>query len=302
MPNTLAHIGIHGLTTKAIYKEVDLKWVYLGAIIPDLPWIIQRIVRLIMPNLDRIDLRLYVIVQASLFFCLILSASFALFSRRPKSTFLVLGSGALLHLMIDALQIKWSNGVHLFAPFDWQLLNFALVWPESLPTYWVTAFGLIYASLHFKKSAGFPFPLTIRNPKQSRIGFIFLVLYFLLPLGFLDGPEKANNHHVRTLRQTEFRQGKAIEVDRGYYLYNENGGTLSLFNGENVEVQGIDLDRSGLVSIRGVFSKKDQIQVHEIHYHRSFRDPASYLGLAIIAILWLRAGSLSWRYNKKRKG
>lgn len=301
MPNPLAHIGIHALTTKAINKEVDLKWIYLGAIIPDLPWILQRIVRFIMPNLDRLDLRLYVIVQASLFFCLILSASFALFSKSPKSTFVVLGSGALLHLLLDALQIKWANGVHLFAPFDWTLINFALVWPESLPTYLVTAFGLFYAGRHWKKSSGAPFPLSIQNKKLNGIGLIFLMLYFFLPWVFFDGPEIANNHYLGTIRSHKNRQGKTIEIDRSNYRYDENGGTLSLLNGETIEVQGINLERSERVSIRGVFSKKDLIQVHEVHVHRPFREPASYLGLAIIASLWMRSGFLAWRDHKRGK-
>ena len=71
MPNTLAHIGLQGLATRKLLRDADLKWIYLSCIIPDVPWIIQRLVRYVIPNIDLYDLRLYAIVQASFLFCLL---------------------------------------------------------------------------------------------------------------------------------------------------------------------------------------------------------------------------------------
>ena len=77
MPNTLAHIGIQGLASKALFRKADLKWVYIGLIIPDVPWIAQRLIRIFPFDVDLYDLRLYFIIQASLIFCLILSFALA---------------------------------------------------------------------------------------------------------------------------------------------------------------------------------------------------------------------------------
>ena len=73
MPNTLAHLGVQSLATRALIRDSDLKWIYLGCIVPDLPWTLNRLVKTTVPSVDLYDLRLYVIVQASLFFCLLLS-------------------------------------------------------------------------------------------------------------------------------------------------------------------------------------------------------------------------------------
>jgi hypothetical protein len=35
MPNTLAHLGIQGVATLSWLKKADLKWIFIGCIIPD---------------------------------------------------------------------------------------------------------------------------------------------------------------------------------------------------------------------------------------------------------------------------
>jgi hypothetical protein len=45
VPNALAHLGVQGVATRALLRDADLKWVYIGCIIPDIPWILQRFVR-----------------------------------------------------------------------------------------------------------------------------------------------------------------------------------------------------------------------------------------------------------------
>ena len=61
MPNTLAHIGVQGITTKSIFKFADLKWIYVGCIIPDLPWVLQRVLKI--TNLFNLyDVRDYCII------------------------------------------------------------------------------------------------------------------------------------------------------------------------------------------------------------------------------------------------
>ena len=88
LPNTLAHLAVHGLSTRALISGADLRWIYLGAVIPDLPWILRRALVALMGFQDNnLPQYLYAIVQSSLLFCLVLCAGLALLNRKPMRTF-----------------------------------------------------------------------------------------------------------------------------------------------------------------------------------------------------------------------
>ncbi len=144
MPNTLAHLGVQGFATRSLLKDADYKWIYIGCIIPDLPWILRRIVHFAFPGINLYDLSLYATVQSSFCFCLLLSIALAALSVNYWKTFAILGFNSFLHLFFDACQTKWANGVHFLAPFNWHLTNFGFVWPESFLTYILTIFGISY--------------------------------------------------------------------------------------------------------------------------------------------------------------
>ena len=113
MPNTLAHFGIQGVATLVMLRQADPKWIFVGCIIPDVPWILQRIVRPVITDPDLLyDLRLYTIAQASLICCLLLCGAFAVLSANPGRIFAILSLNSCFHLLLDAFQTKWGNGVH----------------------------------------------------------------------------------------------------------------------------------------------------------------------------------------------
>ena len=93
-------------------------------------------------------MRLY---RRRFYFVYCLSLALATISKHFWRTLIILSINSLLHLLLDATQIKWANGVHFFAPFNWQLANFNLFWPESIPTYILTFFGLIYFAINWRK-------------------------------------------------------------------------------------------------------------------------------------------------------
>ena len=290
MPNTLAHLGLQGFTTRSILRDADIKWIYLGCIIPDIPWILQRFMSFTFPNIDSYDLRLYAIVQASLLFCLLLSLAFATLSKYFWRTSIILNTNVLLHLLLDASQIKWANGVHFFAPFRWQLTNFHLFWPESIVTYILTVFGLSYFVVFWRKSIAIK-DLLIPRSALCICFLVFLVAaYFVLPFFLLDRAESADNHFVKTLRNVKSRQGNHIEFDRNRYMPRNEGGKLVTFAGEEIGVEGMKLEHPATVSIRGRFIDNDSLSVSEFHIHSDwFRDVGSYTGLALIAIVWVVA-------------
>jgi hypothetical protein len=282
MPNTLAHIGIQGLATRRIIKGADYKWILIGCIVPDIPWIIRRVVGGVY-EVNAYDLRLYAIVQSSLFFCLILSLLLATFSTTFWRTFAILGFNALFHLILDALQTKWGNGVHLMVPFSWELTSFDLFWPENGVTYLLTAFGFVYFWIRWPGSLHTNPSLLVRPLPLLPL----LVIYIGLPVLMMSGPEDADNHFVKTLRAFDNRKGRYIELDRAEYEVKKGKGILTTFTGEKIALEALERDEPTSISIKGTFTANDRIKVFHRHAHSGKRrDLASYIGLVMVLFYW----------------
>jgi hypothetical protein len=222
---------------------------------------------------------------------LVLCGALALLSSAPRRIFAVLSLNTLFHLFLDALQKKAASGVHLFAPFSWELLNFGFFWPESWPTYLLTATGIGFLAYSFRRP-GNSSGLVLGACRLAGAGTLFAA-YVLLPVALLAGPEAANNHFVDTLRSHVSRPGRVVEFDRAYYLNQEHGGLIQTFAGEELRVEGISPAQPGLVSLRGRFANEKTVRVDEVHYHsRWFRDLASYVGLGFVALWWI---GILWR-------
>ncbi len=285
MPNTLAHIFVQGLTSRAIINNASFLWVCFAVVIPDLPWIIQRVVQILGPDINPFAMRQYAIVQASLFSCVLLSAALSALSREKLKTFTILSLGSLIHLLLDASQIKWANGVHLLAPFNWDLLNFGFYWPESFPTYILTFLGFAYFLYMLRSGIRLP-PVLSLAAKNLIFAVCLLMAYFLFPFGLIDKPYEADNHFLKTLAEKQMRTGKTFEVDRDPVLINNEQVYLQIFTGEKILLKGVNIDTPGIFSIRGKFSTPDSIVVEDSHRHVSgLRDLASYIGLLLIFML-----------------
>jgi hypothetical protein len=286
MPNTLAHIGAQGFVSRPFLDKSDIKWIYLGCILPDVPWMLQRVIRFAGVDVNAYDLRLYVIIQSSLLFSVLLAAVLSMFSARYWRAFAILSLNALLHLLLDAMQVKWANGVHLFAPFSWKLINFGFFWPENRITYLLTVLGIVFFVITWKKTEGGASDMRLKSPMRYTGFVIIALIYMILPLLILDAPEKANNHFVHTLRDYQNRAGKHIELDRK--PFDAHTETISAFGDEPIQVKGVDFKDSAVLSISGNFIAPDTIWVEEYHVHDEvFRDGASYVGLALVLVVWI---------------
>jgi hypothetical protein len=284
MPNTLAHIGINAVLTRSLIKKADILLIYLGAIIPDIPWILQRIVSFTLPDLNPYDLRLYCVVQATLFFSLIFSLVLSILLKESFKAFVILMMGVLLHLILDSIETKWANGVHLFAPFNWDLFNAGIFWPENNIVQLLSIFGLIYFSAFWKKSLIALIQLDLKNKRKLSVFLLILISYIFLPIVFLQNAEDADNHFVKTLRNSHEREAKYFEIDRGKYVDSKDGDTFLTPFGETLLVENINLNRSEILSIRAKFIAKNEIQIIEYHIHGN-RDIYSYVGLFLICII-----------------
>jgi hypothetical protein len=286
VPNTLAHFGIQGVATRLLVKDADPKWICLGTILPDVPWILRRGVLAATPGIDPIDLRLYSIGQSTLACSLLLAGALAVVSRRPRRTFLVLGLGVLMHLLIDACQTKWGNGVHLLAPLSWDLWNFGLFWPEAWPTHALTLSGLLWFGWVWWRRAGDPVGLA-PSPRRLVVATALLAAWLAAPLLLAPGAEAADAHFTATLRRPG--NGAPVELDRVRYRAEEDRDVVETWAGLEFAASGPAPDDSATVSVRGRLPAPDRLEITNLHVHGGMsRDLPSYLGLALLLVVWLR--------------
>jgi len=288
MPNTLAHITISRILSKPITNSVDYIWVYIGCVLPDIPWIFQRVIKVVFSDIDTYDLRLYSIAQASLFFCILLSISLAFMSSRPRKVVILLIFGALIHLLLDASQTKWANGVHLLAPVSWDIWSVAWYWPESVFTYFISIAGLVIIALDWNICSQKQQLLTFSKKRAS--GFIvFMLSYLILPIIFFSDIEASNNHFIQTLRDVEHRIGKSIEFDRSVVNFEQDKAyIISSMGKDKIYLTNLTLNTSKKISFRGVFVDVNTIEVYEFHVHeRYLRDAMTTLGLLMILVMTL---------------
>lgn len=299
MPNTLAHVGLQALATQAVAPATDLKWIYLGCIVPDLPWMLQRIGQWLgqalapsgagAPLVDPYTLRLYCIVQATLAMSLCLSLAFASLATEPGRAFSIVAGNAWLHLLLDTIEIKWANGVHLLAPFDWRLTSLGVFWPESLPIHLLSVLGLAVLGFGFARDRARPIGVDLCRWRVLGLCVPLLWIYFVVPVAFLDRAAGADNHFVETLRQRDARPGRYIELERDRYHIHAAGPRIYTFAGEALALEGVDVPGPALLSLRGRFAGADRVVVEEYHVHpRGLRDLSSYIGLCLIAVYWIR--------------
>ncbi len=283
MPNTLAHIGIQTPLTRLGLKEVPLQWIAVGCIIPDIPWIVQRIFTFV-PGMDLLNLRLYTVTQASLAYSLLLSLALAMLTRSSKKIFLILATNSLFHLLLDASQHKWGNGVNLLVPFSWKPTNFHIFWPEHFSSYLLSFMGLIVFLTLWPKAIRKD--LLLKKPKrlETICATACLLLYFVSPTLLLSSAYTANTHYCRTLNDNETRTGKKVEIDRAKYTATSN--TIECYLDKHLKIVALPIIASGIISIQGRFVDENTITLTDYHVHKIFRDYASYAGLLLTLLLW----------------
>lgn len=289
MPNTLAHIGVQSVLTRTVLNSADVIWIYIGLLIPDIPWIIQRVIRTFYPAVDLLMLRSYSVIQATLFGSLLLSFLIAYMTREQWKVFAILGLNAGVHLIIDAGQMKYANGVHFLAPFSWEMTNWGLFSIEGIFTYLLTGFGFIYLLWSWRTlNPLFGQLKRIRWP-QILVISLSTMLYFTFPFLFLEKPVQANNHYIKTLQNSENRTGKYIELDRANFKIAEGNKVIKPGHySEWLQVKELPVENSASVSIKGFFSEQNVITVKEYKVHTDwFRDMASYAGLILIFLTLL---------------
>ena len=287
MPNTLAHIGVHGLLMR-----FGCRWpwalIYAGAIIPDIPWIALRVLKRALPQIDPSALILYSAAQSSLLSCMLLCALLALFLSPRIRSFVILLSGAALHLGIDALQTKWSNGVLLTAPFDWTLCSLGLAWPEHWIFVVLTALGLamVVISLVARRWPQTE-PTIVKWPGylQLMLAAALLALYLLCPIPQVKPAFRANLYHSTSLAQDPKPTDHFFTFDRAKVRPSEGEAHATLYNGESVVLDNLNVSNPQLISLQGRFTSEGRFHVDAHHFPRGrTRDMSAIAGLLCLLV------------------
>ena len=296
MPNTLAHIGVQTPLTKLGLRTAPVQWIALGCLLPDIPWILQRILRL-LPIVDPVTLRMYAVFQASFFSCCILALGLALLTQKRRLIFSILAGNGLVHLLIDAAQQKWGNGVNLLLPFSFHTTNFGFFWPEDTLTYVLTALGVLVCIIYWPKPVTKD-QLFLQKPnRKTLIAALSMVsIYMLLPLFFIKTGYEADLHYAKTITEPGNKSGQRVEIDRG--VYDTTAQTISNFAARAIPVTNPPPVQGNPLSIQGVYDEHNRITITRFHEHRGYRDYGSYAGLLFILLLW---GAPFWQLPKSPK-
>ncbi len=293
MPNTLVHFAAQGAASRGVWPRLDARWIYLGCLLPDLPWILRRAVVALGLPVDAFDLRIYTMALASLAGTLLLCAALAAATAAPLLIVVVLGANALLHLLLDATELKFGNGVHLAAPFSWRMTSFDLLPGESLAYVVLAAAGVLLVAWELTRPRNATVGFVLTTPRLAASA-AFLAGYLAFPLPFLGAIEASDSYSVKTLREVEARPGRTVRLDRTAFHGTSQGGFVRLWTRESVRATGELPARDGTVSLEGTFLAPDVLRVDRLFVHRQNRDWPSYVALVLLALLWARP-LLPWR-------
>ena len=286
MPNTLAHLGAQTLATRAVIRGADLKWIFAGAVIPDVPWILGRATRTLVPALHGYDLWAYLIAQSSLAVSLLLCAALAALAASPTRAFGILALNSLLHLVLDGLQEKWGNRVHILAPVSWDGWSADWFRIESWPTYLLTALG-VAVGLWGLRRACHAAPARVLALRRVMFGAALVALYLITPIFLRHGPIRADSNSMGTLRDYGARTGRHVTFDRAPYRVRQGGHYVRTYIGEELALTTRLLPRSTVVSVRATFVNDSTLMVRELREHAGWnRDLLNYVGLMLVALVW----------------
>ncbi len=285
MPNTLVHFAAQGAASRGVWPRLDARWIYLGCLLPDLPWILRRAVVGLGLPVDPFDLRLYTMALASLAGTLLLCAALAAVTAAPRLVALVLGTNALLHLLLDATELKFGNGVHLGAPFSWRMTSFDLLPGESLVYIVLAAAGALLVAWELSRPrnaiVGF-----VWSPSRLAASAALLAAYLVFPLPFLGAIQASDSYSVKTLREVDARAGRTVRLDRTAFHAMPDGGVVHLWTGEDVRAAGERPAHDAMVSLEGTFLAPDVLRIDRLFVHRHNRDWSSYVALVLLGLLW----------------
>lgn len=294
MPSTLTHVALQTPLFVTLFGRSAWPWALLGCVLADVGWILQRAFKLAWPGEQLVfyDVRLAAVAWSSLLATLLLSAALAVWARRAGRAFLLLSLGATAHLALDAVQLRWGNGVHFALPLQWQAWSPGKLPPDHAAWHVLALVGLTGLVLRARPSEWDQ--ELVLGGKRLAISVLLLASYVLAPIGLRERLAAADVHSVETLRSSA-RAGLDVELYRAHYFpatADEGAFFLTMVSEPLTVVSGFESPRRERVSIKARFVSDDAVEVLAAHVHpNSRRSALSVVGLIVLGGLlmtWVR--------------
>ena len=289
MPNTLAHIGAQLPIGKAIRRNWDPRWIVLGLLLPDLPWILQRVALAVLPTLSPISIRAYVVVLSTPVFCTVLAAAIACCFEKGRTIFWILFSQSIIHLLLDAFQQKGGVGIPFLAPFSWHTYSFPAYSMNGWVTNLLTLSGLVILLLLLAGRIHFPKlnRLLIDKPLNLLLSLGLVAIYFSGPLLLHNGVMDANVHDLKLWKGDMPRVGETVHFDRARYVPGDPGTIQDDFNPVPIPIIGVDFPHKTKISTEAVFINEDTLWTATYVVHpKGLRFSYTIVGLLGILLFW----------------
>ncbi len=282
MPDLLTHFG----TTYGLFfpyrMKIDPRLIFLGALLPDLPWIARRVAVQLF-GADPVAASTYLIPFATPFIALLASALIALFNREPRACFSLVFVPALWHLILDAMQSRLGNGVMFFYPFSFKEYDWQLFWPEDVSSYILLSASVALLLLLPARCRLLPFRL-----KNLGVAALLAAFILLFPIATRQELVRHNVFSLDFITNPEGWENRVVNLDRDE-IVSDSPLLIQSVNGRRFELVGGDGLKAGdSVSLRGIY-RGGKIHIQSIHRHRELlRSACSYLGLVFFAVVWLK--------------
>jgi hypothetical protein len=256
----------------------------LGATWPDLPWVLLRGLHMVVPISSSLTPSYYVQPFATPLMCLWAGVIFACCVRRPRRQAVAFVAAAWLHLLLDACQTRFGNGVAFLYPLSGKLYDFEVFWEESPVGLAMLALSVGFVAVVAKQGVA---SMTWKRPPAMWVA-VLLVGYFAMPVvtwSLMRGDDTFGMAFVSD--PTSF-EGRTVGFDRNL-LAGTNPPILRTWYGRDLRLVGVPAEAQAgdIVSVRGRYTD-GEIAVEAFHVHlRHLHDVPSMVALAVfVVILW----------------
>ncbi|MBU2676967.1 MAG: hypothetical protein KJP16_07765 [Gammaproteobacteria bacterium] len=279
--------------------RVPIAAIFAGCVIPDFPWIVQRLIDATGISLEPISSYAYSIAQASLFVCFFACMAFGFLFTNCRLVAVFAFLSCSTHLLLDSLQDKWGNGVHLLAPFNWEVFSLGVFHIDSSLIYGLSFAGII-PFFFISKARQDARSLCLNRVRLAACGACLLV-YLLVPFFLTSDVIASDSRYLQTLENIDERPGKLLELDRETARVEGDTWYTTTHVGEDLSIVNPDVEmKSGdTYSFRAEFVDERRIRLIDWKRHSQMRDVASIIGLLAIGCWMAMVLILSRRLNSE---
>lgn len=299
MPDWIIHMGAAHALGRPL-RRWDLRWLFLGAVLPDL---VARVVGSAVASLPFLEplrvppVPLYLGLLHTPFSVLLLLLAVAVFARDRREAVAGMLFGAALHFVLDLLQRSYGGGLSMLYPVDLRRFGFDAVWYENPATYVVVPVFAVYLIALATRREDPPRERAFRgwSRRRGQVALALLVVTFGLPLLYLDRAFEMNLGATRLAAHPDEYEGQEIELSVA--LVREVGD-------DQVAVEVHDrpfliprsslpaIEVNDLVSVRGVY-RDGRVEPSGVFIHDyGFKRLVSIAGMVLLLVFWL---PLDWR-------